>query len=96
MFGLTLNCLFVRLVNSIAVISPKIVTNRALSLSVAGMVMIGVFIGRKFEVMINPATMLPHASRLIGFITAGSFSLIGVNAVDRGCPIEAKKITRKL
>ena len=94
--GVVLNCLFVRFVRSMAVISPTIVTIRALSLSAGGMVMIGVFVGKKLDVMIRPAIMLPHANRLIGLITAGLFSLVGVRDVDRGCPIEAKKITRKL
>ena len=72
------------------------VTSNALSLSVAGIVMMGVFVGRKFDVIISPAIMLPQASRLIGFNTVGLFSLIGESGRYRGWPIEAKKITRKL
>lgn len=40
--------------------------------------------------------MLPQASRLMGLITAGSFSLMGDSAAKRGCPAETKKITRRL
>jgi len=79
-----------------AVKSPMAVTIRALSFNVGCIVMIGVFIGRKFDVIIRPAIMLPQASRLIGFKTAGLFSLIGESGRNRGCPIEAKKIIRKL
>lgn len=96
MFGLTLNCLLVKFVSSMAVNNPIIVTSRALNLREVGMVMMGVLVGRKFDVIISPAMILPHASRLIGFITDGSFSLIGASVIDRGCPIDAKKITRKL
>lgn len=52
--------------------------------------------GIKFDVMMRPATMLPQASRLIGFNSVGSFSLIGDKGKNRGCPIDAKKIIRKL
>lgn len=95
-FGLILNCLFVRLARSMAIINPRMVTIRALNFSVSGMVMTGVFLGVKFEVMIRPAMMLPHANRLMGLITRGLFSLIGVRGENRGCPIEAKKMIRRL
>lgn len=58
--------------------------------------MIWVFSGRKLDVMINPAKMLPQAKRLIGLITAGLFSLIGESGRNRGAPMVTKKITRKL
>jgi len=58
--------------------------------------MIGVFRGVMLDVMIRPAIMLPQASRLIGLITAGLFSLMGENARKRGWPIETKKTTRRL
>jgi len=60
------------------------------------MVMMGVLRGVMLEVIIRPATMLPQASRLIGLITAGLFSLIGERAGKRGWPIETKKTTRRL
>jgi len=56
----------------------------------------GVFSGTRLEVINSPAIMLPQASRLIGLITAGLFSLTGESAAKRGCPIDTKKITRKL
>lgn len=40
--------------------------------------------------------MLPQASRLIGLITAGLFSLIGERGLNRGWPIVTKKTTRRL
>lgn len=95
-FGLVMVCLLVKLARSMAIISPEMVTIRALSLSVCGMVIMGVFFGIKFETIIRPAIILPHASRLIGLITKGLFSLMGERGRNRGCPIEAKKIIRKL
>jgi len=60
------------------------------------MVIMGVFRGTRFDVIRRPAMMLPQASRLIGLITAGSFSLIGEKAANRGWPIETKNTTRRL
>lgn len=88
--------MLVREASSKAVRTPKIVTVRAASLSKGGMDMTGVFRGRMFEVIRRPATMLPQASRLIGLITAGLFSLIGDRELNRGWPIETKKTTRRL
>lgn len=48
------------------------------------------------EVISRPAIMLPQASRLIGLITVGLFSLMGDSARKRGWPIETKKMTRRL
>ena len=94
--GVVLNCLLVMEASSMAVSRPRIVTPRAASLRIMGMVMTGVLCGKKFEVMINPAMMLPQASRLIGLMTDGLFSLIGDSGRNRGVPIETKKTTRKL
>lgn len=94
--GVVLNCLFVRAVNSKANNRPAIVTARAANFRGMGMVMIGVFEGRKFNVMMNPAMMLPQASRLIGLITSGLFSLIGDAGRNRGDPMVTKNTTRKL
>lgn len=91
-----LNCLFVREASSRAVNSPIMVTSRAASFSSGGMVMMGVFKGRRLEVMRSPAMMLPQASRLMELMTAGLFSLMGERVVNRGCPIETKKTTRRL
>jgi len=73
-----------------------IVTARAASLRRGGMDMIGVFRGVIFEVISNPAMILPHASRLSGLISAGLFSLIGERGLNRGWPIGTKNTTRKL
>lgn len=94
--GVTLNCLEVMVANSKAVKSPRIVTIRAANFRRGGIVMIGVFSGIMFEVRIKPATMLPQARRLIGLMTAGSFSLIGESGRNRGVPIVTKKTTRRL
>lgn len=96
MIGVGLNCLAVRAASSMAVKRPIIVTARAASLRRGGMVITGVLVGRTFEVRIRPATMLPQASRLIGLITAGSFSLMGERGRNRGVPIVTKNTTRKL
>ena len=89
-WGAGLNCLFVREASSNAVKRPRMVTIRALSFNRGGIVIIGVFRGRMFEVIKRPATMLPQARRLIGFITAGLFSLMGGRGIKRGCPIDTK------
>lgn len=91
-----LNCLLVSDASSRAVISPRIVTSRAASLSKGGMDITGVLRGVIEEVMIRPAIILPHASRLMGLITVGLFSLIGERDANRGCPMETKYTTRRL
>lgn len=88
--GVILSCFDVIDANSIAVRRPVMVTNRAASFRETGMVIIGVFDGRKLEVIIRPAIMLPQASRLIGLTTAGSFSLMGERGKNRGVPIVTK------
>lgn len=60
------------------------------------MVMIGVLIGRIFEVIRRPAKMLPQARRLIGLIVVGSFSLMGERGLNRGWPRDTKNTTRRL
>lgn len=82
--------------SSKAVNRPRAVTMSALSFRLGCMVMIGVFRGVMLEVMRRPAIMLPQASRLIGLITAGLFSLMGDRGRKRGWPIETKKTTRRL
>lgn len=95
-FGLVLYCLLVSAASSMAVSSPIIVTARAAILRAPGMVITGVLDGRKFVVIISPAMILPQASRLIGLITDGLFSLMGERGRNRGVPIVTKKTTRKL
>jgi len=94
--GVVLTCLVVIDASSRAVTSPRTVTIRALNLRVGCIVMTGVLRGTRLAVIRRPATMLPQASRLIGLMTAGLFSLIGESAAKRGCPAETKKITRRL
>lgn len=96
MVGETLTCLLVIDASSRAVANPRAVTISALNLRAGCMVMMGVLRGIRLEVIRRPATMLPQASRLMGLITAGSFSLMGDSAAKRGCPAETKKITRRL
>lgn len=91
-----MNCLLVREASSKAIIRPRMVTARAASFSRGGIDMTGVFKGTMLEVMRRPAIMLPHASRLMGLITAGLFSLIGERALNRGCPMDTKNTTRRL
>lgn len=82
--GLILTCLLVKDASSRAVRRPRTVTIRALSFRLGCIVMIGVFKGVIFEVIKSPAIMLPQASRLIGLITAGLFSLMGERGRKRG------------
>lgn len=86
----------VREASSKATRRPRIVTIRAASLSKGGMDITGVFIGVILEVIMSPAMMLPQASRLIGLITAGLFSLMGESVLNRGCPMDTKNTTRRL
>lgn len=76
--------------SSRAVRSPKMVTIRAASFSRGGIDITGVLIGVIEEVIMSPARMLPQASRLIGLMTVGLFSLMGEREGNRGCPIETK------
>ena len=94
--GVGLSCVEVREANSSAITRPRMVTRRAASLSRGGIVITGVFRGRKLEVISKPATMLPQANRLIGLMTAGLFSLMGERVLKRGKPIETKNTTRRL
>lgn len=96
MLGVGLNCLLVSCASSRAVKSPIRVTRRAASFSRAGMVIVGVEGSTMFDVINSPAIMLPQASRLIGLITWGLFSLMGERGLNRGCPIETKYTTRRL
>lgn len=94
--GVGENCLLVREANSRAIRTPRIVTRRAASFRTGGMVITGVFRGRMLDVIRRPATMLPQASRLMGLMTAGLFSLIGERELNRGCPMTTKNTTRML
>lgn len=94
--GVGENCLLVRDASSSAIRTPRIVTSKAASLRTGGIVMTGVFRGKMLDVIRRPATILPQASRLMGLITAGLFSLIGERELNRGCPMTTKKTTRRL
>lgn len=94
--GVILICLEVVVASARAIISPVIVTASAASLSEEGIVIMGVLDGRKYEVMIRPAIMLPQARRSIDAVTAGLFSLMGEKEENRGEPIVTKKTTRRL
>lgn len=82
--GVDLSCLDVNEASSRAIKSPVNVTRRAVSLITGGIDITGVFVGRRFVVIRSPAIMLPQASRLIGLITDGLFSLIGERELKRG------------
>lgn len=82
--GVVLNCLLVKDASSKAMSRPVIVTASAASFSERGIDMMGVLLGKKLEVINNPATILPQARRLIGLMTEGLFSLMGENALNRG------------
>lgn len=70
--------------SSRAISNPMIVTVRAASLSKGGIDITGVLRGVMLEIIRRPATILPHASRFKGLITAGLFSLIGEIELNRG------------
>lgn len=94
--GFILTCLLVREANSRAVKRPRIVTISALSLRRGCIVMMGVLRGVMLEVIRSPAITLPQASRLMGLITAGLFSLMGESGRKRGWPMDTKNTTRRL
>lgn len=94
--GVILNCLLVKEASSRAINTPIIVTVRAANLRMGGIDIMGVFRGVIWEVIKRPAMMLPQAKRSMGLITAGLFSLIGESGLNRGYPMDTKKITRRL
>lgn len=94
--GVILICFDVAVASVRAIIKPVMVTISAASFKDVGIVMMGVFDGRKFEVRIRPAIMLPHARRPMGAMTALLFSLMGDRGRNRGEPMVTKKITRRL
>lgn len=73
---------------------PRAVTSMAMILMYVGMVVGGVFIGIMNEVMMNPAVMLPRARRVIGEVTAGLFSFIGVRGAIRTNPVCTSTVMR--
>lgn len=73
---------------------PRAVTTRAVILMERGMVIVGVFVGMVNEVMRKPAMMLPRASRVMGEVTAGLFSFIGVRGEIRVKPVCTSMVMR--
>lgn len=73
---------------------PRAVTARAVILMDRGIVIVGVFVGMINEVMRNPARILPNASRVMGEVTAGLFSLIGVRGGIRTKPVCTSTVIR--
>lgn len=52
--------------------------------------------GRKLDIIRRPARMLPQASRLMGLMREGLFSLIGDRGKNRGWSSTTRKIKRVL
>lgn len=82
--GEGLNCFEVRDASSRAKRRPSTETIRAASFNKGGIDITGVFRGIMLDVSTSPARILPQARRLIGLMTAGLFSLIGENELNRG------------
>lgn len=81
--------LLVRELSSIPIISPIVVTIRAICFMNVGMVMVMEDEGGIVVVSINPAKIVPSASRIIGLIRLGLFSLRGNIVMNRGYPRRA-------
>lgn len=82
--------------SSIAIIKPKRVTAKAISLRYQGMVICWMFMGLKFIEIKKPAKILPINRRLIALLSGRLFSLRELKGENRGWPIMAKKIIREL
>lgn len=67
-----------------AINRPVMVTIRAESLEIGGIVSGTIDVGGMFIVRIKPAKMLPIAKRMIGLMRLGWFSLIGDMGRNRG------------
>lgn len=72
-----------------AIRNPVMVTVIAVSFMCSGIVICGVVIGAIFMEMMNPAKILPMASRLIELIRGGLFSLMVMVGGNRGWPMSA-------
>lgn len=73
---------------------PSNVTTRAVILMESGIVIGGVFAGGMYEVIRNPAAMLPSARRVIEERTAGLFSFMGVRGGIRTYPVWTSRVIR--
>lgn len=76
--------------SSRATVKPSRVTNMAVVFRYIGIVICGIVWGVMLFEIRNPAKMLPTKSRLIGLISVGLFSLMGVSDGKRGWPSRAK------
>ena len=85
-----------RLESSRARIIPRVVTMMAAVFVMVGIVIGGVLGGRIRDEINRPAIMLPRASRTIGRMAGGVFSLMGVIAGVRVCPVWTSKVMRRL
>lgn len=94
--GVILVCLEVALAIVSAMMIPIIVTISAASFIWGVIVAVGIFNGKKFEVMISPEIMLPQARRSMGAVIVLWFSLIGDKEGNRGDPMVTKKMIRRL
>lgn len=88
--GTGLYCLFASKAKSRATINPIREIAKAVTFRCMGIVITGVFSGETTRVIKRPAIMLPQASRLIGLMTRGLFSLIGESGLNRGEPNDTK------
>lgn len=82
--------MLVILLRSSAIANPAIVMTRAVIFMYRGMVITWTVVGGILCEMKKPARMLPSASRLIGLITIGLFSLIIIEEGKRGLDIRTK------
>lgn len=82
--------MLVILFRSSAIANPAIVMTRAVIFMYRGMVITWTVVGGILYEMKKPARMLPSASRLIGLITIGLFSLIIIEEGKRGLDIRTK------
>lgn len=96
MFCFGLVRVWVKLVISNARMMPRTVMVRAAVFVVIGMVMGGVLFGRIYDVMSEPAKMLPRASRVMGLMILGLFSFMGVMTVVRVCPVWTIRVMRRV
>lgn len=82
--------MLVKLLSSSAIANPAMVIVRAVIFKYHGMVITCTVVGGMLYEMKNPAKILPSASRLIGLISSGSFSLMMIVEGKRGFVIRVK------
>lgn len=87
---------WVKFDSSRAKIIPMAVTTRAAVFVRVGMVMGGVFVGVRYDVISSPARMLPRARRRMGEVMVGLFSSMGVIVAVRVNPVWTSRVMRRL